>query len=65
MHELTDAEKQAIDNMSPLEMLSQWRYAPMGTFQHNDPWSDYFIASMNEKRCINPGAWVAASKALS
>lgn len=62
MPELNDETKAAIDAMSLSSMLSKWRFAPVGTFQIDDPWSAYFQESMNKKREANPAAWVRASK---
>jgi len=58
-------DAQAVRDLSLYEMLRAWRYAPIGAFQTGDPYSEFFQQNMYEKREANPGAWVAASKALS
>lgn len=62
--ELTEDERDHIDDMPLYDMLYKWRFAPTGTFQRNDPWSDYFIQVMYAKRDANPAGWTAASKAM-
>ena len=63
--DLTPENKARIDNMSHYDLLSRWRFAPMG-----DPWfqgetGKYWGERMAEKRDENPGQAVANSKALS
>ena len=65
MRALTPESKASIDTMPVIDMLSRWRFAPIGAFQTGDPYSDYFQKVMQEKRAENPGEWVRASKALS
>lgn len=62
--ELTDEARKQIDDMTIEDMLRKWRTAPLGTFQHGDPWSDYFIKLMSERRKADPAAWTAASKSI-
>lgn len=63
--ELNNQEKAEVDSMTLLEMLREWRNAPIGRFQNGDPWTDYFIKVMGEKREADPAGWTAASKRLS
>ena len=63
---LTAENKQHIDSMSYTQLLSRWRYAPLG-----DPWfegetGDYWSDRMRELRSQHGGdaAHVAASKAI-
>jgi hypothetical protein len=62
--ELTDELKANIDKMSYCHMLSRWRFAPAGDEMFQGPSGEYFSRVMRRKRDDDPGAAVAASKAL-
>ena len=64
MPELNDETRAKIDAMSPFEMLRRWRFAPVGSFQTGDPWTEYFMEVMEKSRKADPDAWVRASKEL-
>ena len=62
--ELTPENKKHIDGLDYRSLLSKWRFAPSG-----DPWfqgetGKYWGERMKELKDKDPGAAVAASKAL-
>lgn len=64
MAELLSEEKEKIDNMPMSDMLAMWRFAPIGTFRVDEPWTEYFMKVMKEKKRINPEGFVQDSKEL-
>lgn len=61
---LTYAEKAAVDRLTLAQMLSEWRFAPVGAFNQGGR-SRYFSSEMFNRKEQNPAAWTAASKELS
>lgn len=48
--ELTEEWKQQIDNMSYRDMLTRWRFAPVGDPMFQGETGDYFTKVMFEKK---------------
>ena len=62
---LTPENKQHIDSLSYDGLLEKWRFAPAGDEWFQGETGKYWGDRMTELRCRNPGAAVAASKAIS
>ena len=61
---LTPELKEQINAMSYMDMLALWRFAPPGDEMFQGESGEYFGKCMFTKRDANPGAAVAASKAI-
>jgi hypothetical protein len=63
---MTPAQMKAwIDGASYQQLLSKWRFEPVGSPWFRDEIGDYYTAAMKRKREATPQAeQVAASKAL-
>lgn len=60
---LTDENKAHIDNLTYEQLLSKWRFSPVGDPWFQDETGDYWAARMSDLR--NAGAnHVAASKSI-
>jgi len=47
---LTEENKKAIDSLSYEQLLSRWRFAPMGDRWFQDETGDYWSSVMNKKK---------------
>lgn len=63
--DLTPDLKKVIDAKSHYELLSRWRFAPVGDEMFQGESGEYWGKRMDEKRAEDPGQAVANSKALS
>lgn len=61
---LTPELKAKIDAMTYTEMLGKWRFAPLGDELFADESGEYFGYRMFSLKDADPGAAVAASKAI-
>lgn len=62
--DLTPDLKTVINAKSHYELLSRWRFAPVGDTMFKGESGKYWGERMAEKRAENPGQAVANSKAL-
>jgi hypothetical protein len=63
--DLTSELKAEIDSLSLHELLSRWRFAPVGALIFQGESGTYWGERMTTLRRIDPEGYVAASKALS
>jgi hypothetical protein len=61
---LTPERKAHIDSLSYEQLLSRWRFAPVGDPWFTDETGDYWRKRMGELREKDPGEAVAASKRI-
>ena len=62
--ELTPDLKTVIDAKSHYELLSRWRFAPVGDEMMQGESGEYWSKRMDEKKAEDSGQAVANSKAL-
>lgn len=62
--ELTPENKTYIDSLSYRELLSKWRFAPVGDKWFQGETGKYWGKRMAELKAKDPGAAVAASKSI-
>ena len=62
--ELTEERKAHIDGLSYEQLLSKWRFAPMGESWFQGETGKYWGDRLAEKRDADPGGAVAASKLI-
>ena len=63
--DLTSELKVEIDILSLHEMISRWRFAPVGSLIFQGESGTYWSERMMMLRHVDPEEYVAASKALS
>ena len=56
--------KNWIDNASYQQLLSKWRFSPSGDPFFEGEIGEYYSKVMAERKAADPGAAVAASKAI-
>lgn len=62
---MTREEKDWIDKATVYQLLSKWRFSPIGSpYFWEKERADYFQKVMSEKRSADNDAWVRASKDL-
>ena len=62
--DLTPEIKQKIDNMGICDLLSKWRFAPLGDPIFQGETCEYWSKRMNELREQDPALYTRASKEL-
>jgi hypothetical protein len=62
--DLTPELKQKIDNMNIYDLLSKWRFAPVGDPIFQGESGEYWSNRMNELREQDPALYTKASKQL-
>lgn len=62
--DLTPEVKSRIDSMSYTELLSKWRFAPVGDPLFQGESGEYFASRLGAMRHEDEGGHVAASKAI-
>lgn len=61
----TEELKKQIDDMSYMELLRRWRFAPSGDSMFQGEVGDYYYKVMTEKRdAVGPEEHTATSKAI-
>ena len=61
---MTDAQKQWIDNASYAQLLSKWRFSPIGDPMFQGDTGQYYKETMCKKRDANPDSAVQDSKLI-
>ena len=62
---MNEKTRKYIDGLTLDQLLSKWRFAPIGDPMLQGETGDYFSKVMSEKRkAAGDGAWTAASKSV-